>query len=88
LLLIPLAITSTAGWIRRLGGKRWQALHRAIYGAAVLGVIHYYWLVKSDIRKPVFYGALVVILLAWRLWVWLEKKRAPAVARTSAPQPS
>ena len=88
LLLIPLAITSTAGWIRRLGGKRWQALHRAIYVAAVLGVIHYYWLVKSDIRKPAFYGVLVGVLLLWRLWVWLEKKRTPVVARTRAPQPS
>jgi len=78
LLLIPLAITSTAGWIRRLGGKRWQALHRSIYAAATLGVIHYYWLVKSDVRKPVFYGALVAILLGWRLWTWLSKKRAPA----------
>lgn len=76
LLLLPLAITSTAGWIRRLGGKRWQALHRAIYAAAALGVIHYYWLVKSDVRKPLFYGALVSILLAWRLWTWLAKKRA------------
>jgi len=65
-LLIPLAITSTAGWIRRLGGKRWQQLHRAIYVTAVCGVIHYYWLVKSDVRKPLFYGALVGILLLWR----------------------
>ncbi len=55
-LLIPLAITSTAGWIRRLGGKRWQALHRNIYLCAILAVIHYYWLVKSDVRKPLFYG--------------------------------
>ena len=78
LLLIPLALTSTAGWIRRLGGKRWQMLHRAVYASAVLGVIHYYWLVKSDIRKPLFYGALVAILLAWRLWSWIAKKKAPA----------
>jgi sulfoxide reductase heme-binding subunit YedZ len=70
-LLIPLAITSTAGWIRRLGGKRWQMLHRLIYVAAVLGVIHYYWLVKSDVRKPLFYGFQVGILLAWRLGTWL-----------------
>jgi sulfoxide reductase heme-binding subunit YedZ len=81
-LLIPLALTSTAGWIRRLGGKRWQMLHRAIYMAAALGVVHYYWLVKSDIRKPVFYGALVGILLAWRIWSWTAKKKAPA---TTAP---
>jgi methionine sulfoxide reductase heme-binding subunit len=73
-LLIPLALTSTAGWIRRLGGKRWQMLHRAIYFTAVLGVIHYYWLVKSDVRKPVFYGLLVAILLAWRLGDWLFKR--------------
>jgi sulfoxide reductase heme-binding subunit YedZ len=86
-LLIPLAITSTAAWIRRLGGKRWQALHRAVYASAVLGVIHYYWLVKSDVRKPLFYGSLVAILLAWRIWRWLSKKKAPApVARTSPAQ--
>jgi sulfoxide reductase heme-binding subunit YedZ len=84
-LLIPLAITSTAGWIRRLGGKRWQMLHRSIYFTAVLGVIHYYWLVKSDVRKPVFYGALVGILLLWRLG---ERyfKRGPAVTAKLSPQ--
>src|SRR5260370_21037328 len=65
-LLIPLAVTSTAAWIRRLGGKRWQGLHGAVYACAVLSVVHYYWRAKSDIRKPVFYGALVGILLAWR----------------------
>ena len=70
-LLIPLAITSTAGWIRRLGGKRWQMLHRAIYAAAIAGVIHYYWLVKSDVRKPLFYAWVVGILLAFRLGFWL-----------------
>jgi sulfoxide reductase heme-binding subunit YedZ len=86
-LLIPLAITSTAGWIRRLGGKRWQMLHRAIYLAAVCGVIHYYWLVKSDVRKPVFYGVLVAILLLWRLGDWIVKRRATAPVRvSSAPQ--
>lgn len=74
-LLIPLAITSTAGWIRRLGGKRWQMLHRLVYVTAVLGVIHYYWLVKSDVRKPLFYAFLVGILLAWRLGTWLIGKR-------------
>jgi sulfoxide reductase heme-binding subunit YedZ len=80
-LLTPLALTSTAGWIRRLGGKRWQMLHRAIYVAAICGVIHYYWLVKSDVRKPLFYGALVSILLLWRLGVWLRKKGQLATAR-------
>lgn len=70
-LMIPLAITSTAGWIRRLGGRRWQWLHRAIYVSAIAGVIHYYWLVKSDVRKPLQYAFLVGILLAWRLGSWL-----------------
>jgi sulfoxide reductase heme-binding subunit YedZ len=79
-LLIPLAITSTAGWVRRLGGKRWQALHRSIYVCAILGVIHYYWLVKSDIRKPLFYGILVGVLLAWRATNWWFKRRSLAIA--------
>lgn len=83
--LIPLAITSTAGWIRRLGGKRWQMLHRSIYVAAVSGVIHYYWLVKSDVRKPLFYGALVAMLLLWRLGDWLFKRRSQAPVRVAAP---
>jgi len=77
-LLIPLAITSTTGWIRRLGGKRWQLLHRSIY------VIHYYWLVKSDVRKPLFYGALVGILLLWRLGNWFFKKGSAVAAKLSA----
>jgi methionine sulfoxide reductase heme-binding subunit len=87
-LLIPLAITSTAGWIRRLGGKRWQTLHRSIYVAAVCGVIHYYWLVKSDVRKPLFYGALVAILLLWRLGDWFFKRRSQAPMRVAAPSVS
>jgi methionine sulfoxide reductase heme-binding subunit len=83
LLLLPLAITSTAGWIRRLGGKRWQRLHRAIYFAAICGVIHYYWKVKSDVRMPLFYGALVGILLLWRLGDWFFKRRSAAGAKLS-----
>jgi sulfoxide reductase heme-binding subunit YedZ len=83
-LLIPLAITSTASWVRRLGGKRWQALHRSIYLCAVLGVIHYYWLVKSDVREPLFYGLLVSIVLLWRFTEWLAKRRAAALAHTTA----
>ena len=71
LLLIPLAITSTAGWVRRLGGRRWRLLHRAIYISAVAGVIHYYWLVKSAVLRPLAYGAVVGVLLAWRLGDWL-----------------
>jgi len=67
LLMLPLALTSTAGWIRRLGGKRWRILHRAVYVSAMAGVIHYYWLVKSDVRRPLLYGAIVGILLIFRL---------------------
>ena len=62
-LLIPLALTSTQGWIRRLGGKRWQTLHRLIYVSAIAGVTHYWWLVKADINKPAEY-ALVPLSLA------------------------
>ena len=85
-LMIPLAITSTASMIRRLGGKRWQLLHRAIYASAILGVIHYYWLVKSDVRKPLLYGSLVVILLVWRLGAWRygRRKRPTATSATRA----
>ncbi len=78
LLLISLAVTSTAGWIRRMGGKRWQMLHRLVYVIATFGVIHYYWLVKSDVRKPLFYGFWVAILLAWRLADWLIDRRGKA----------
>ena len=85
ILLIPLALTSTAGWIRRLGGKRWQMLHRAIYVTAICGVIHYYWLVKSDVRKPVFYGVLVSLLLVWRVADWLVKRGKQVTAKAGAP---
>ena len=84
MLLLALAITSTAGWIRRLGGKRWQALHRLVYVAAVCGVIHYYWLVKSDVRWPLFYGAVFALLLLWRLGDWLLRRGKPAPARANA----
>lgn len=66
LLLTPLAITSTKGWMRRMG-RRWKVLHRCIYVAALLAVLHYLWLVKSDIREPLVYAAIVVLLLALRL---------------------
>jgi sulfoxide reductase heme-binding subunit YedZ len=70
--LAPLALTSTQGWIRRLGGKRWRALHRLVYFSAVAAVVHYYWLVKSDVRLPLLYGALVALLLAYRAVVWVR----------------
>jgi len=66
-LMIPLALTSTKGWIRRLGGKRWQALHRLIYLSAAAGVIHYIWLVKADLRSPLRYAFVLLVLLGYRI---------------------
>jgi len=85
-LMIPLALTSTAGWIRRLGGKRWLAVHRLIYATAVAGVVHYYWLVKSDVRKPLFYGALVALLLVLRVGFWLAARRTKPAGKTLEPK--
>lgn len=66
-LLIPLAVTSFKAAIRALGGRRWQALHRSVYAVAVLSVVHYWWLVKRDIREPLLYAAILAVLLAIRL---------------------
>jgi sulfoxide reductase heme-binding subunit YedZ len=85
LAMLPLAITSTSGWIRRLGGKRWQKLHRLIYFSAIAGVVHYYWLVKSDIRLPLLYGSLVAILLAYRMVAWLVARNAKAGQKRVVP---
>jgi methionine sulfoxide reductase heme-binding subunit len=73
-LMLPLAITSTTGWIRRMGGKRWQKLHRLIYFSAAAGVIHFIWLVKADLRRPFTYGAILAVLLAYRVIAWLLAK--------------
>ena len=66
LLLLPLALTSTNGMVRRLGSVRWQALHRAVYVIAILGVVHYWWLVKRDITQPAIYAGIVALLLGLR----------------------
>jgi methionine sulfoxide reductase heme-binding subunit len=66
LILLALAVTSTQGWIRRLG-RRWQQLHRLVYVAAVLGVVHFYWQVKADTREPLIYAGILVVLLAARV---------------------
>jgi methionine sulfoxide reductase heme-binding subunit len=71
-LMVPLALTSTAWSIRKLGGKRWQLLHRLIYFSALGGVIHYYWLVKSDVRLPLMYGAILLVLMLYRMIIWLR----------------
>ncbi|MGA2881157.1 MAG: protein-methionine-sulfoxide reductase heme-binding subunit MsrQ [Bryobacteraceae bacterium] len=88
-MLLPLAITSTAGWVRRLGFAKWQRLHRLIYFAALAGVIHYYWLVKSDVRLPLMYGAILTVLMFYRFFIWKQTaaKRAPA-PRAAATSPS
>jgi methionine sulfoxide reductase heme-binding subunit len=83
-LMIPLAMTSTAAMIRRLG-KRWQQLHRLAYLAAIAGVVHFYWQVKADIRRPLQYGAVLLLLLGFRLvtkWApfiagWFSGKLSP-----------
>jgi sulfoxide reductase heme-binding subunit YedZ len=79
--MVPLAITSTAGWVRRLTFKRWQRLHRLIYFSATAGVIHYYWLVKSDVRLPLMYGAILAALMSVRVFSWINKARATAGRR-------
>ena len=81
-LLIPLAVTSTQGMIRRLG-KRWQKLHRLIYVSAIAGVIHYWWLVKADVRKPQYYALVLTLLLGYRL-ISAQRKKAAAPIRPTA----
>lgn len=66
-LLIPLALTSTNAMIRRLGGARWKRLHRLVYPIGLLGVIHFWMMVKADIREPLFYALVLAVLLGWRL---------------------
>jgi sulfoxide reductase heme-binding subunit YedZ len=79
LLLVPLAVTSTNGMMRRLK-KRWTTLHRLIYPIAVLGVWHYWWQVKKDIRQPLVYVTILAVLLGWRLW-----RRRATQRRNAAP---
>jgi methionine sulfoxide reductase heme-binding subunit len=89
MLMIPLALTSTSWSIRRLGGKRWQALHRLIYVSALAGVVHYIWLVKADLHKPLEYAFVLSLLLGYRLIVWarpkLNAKKPVAVAARESP---
>ena len=74
LLLVPLALTSTQGWVRRLG-RNWIRLHRLVYVVGVLAILHFWWLVKSDIREPLLYAALLAVLLGWRGAKWLSRHR-------------
>jgi sulfoxide reductase heme-binding subunit YedZ len=86
-LMLPLALTSTKSWIRRMGGKRWQKLHRLIYFSAAAGVVHFIWLVKADLRRPLTYGAVLAVLLSYRLITWLVSRirahRALATQQTA-----
>jgi len=74
--MLPLAITSTSGWIRRLGGKRWNRLHRLVYVTGILGPLHYWWLVKADVSRPLTYAAVVAALLGARIYWKRERKQA------------
>ena len=87
-LMIPLALTSTAWSIRRLGGKNWQLLHRLIYFTGILAVIHYYWQVKADHRKPIEYAIVLSILLAYRVGVWAFEKASDKRKRPIIPAPA
>jgi sulfoxide reductase heme-binding subunit YedZ len=82
LMLIPLALTSTNAMIRRLGAKRWQQLHRLVYLIGIGGVVHFLWLVKSDIREPLVYGAVLALLLGFRLWD--RQRRTPGAIPSGA----
>jgi sulfoxide reductase heme-binding subunit YedZ len=84
LCMLPLALTSTAGMIRRLGGRRWQLLHRLTYVAAAAAVLHYWWLVKADVRRPETYALVVGLLFIFRAWWWGRSARAPVTRRVAA----
>jgi sulfoxide reductase heme-binding subunit YedZ len=79
MLLVPLAVTSTNGMVKRLGARNWQRLHRLVYAIGIGGVIHYWWLVKSDIREPLMYAAILALLLGLRVW-WARRAAAPQPA--------
>jgi len=84
-LMIPLALTSTQGWIRRIGGRRWQVLHRLIYVSGIAGVAHFWWLVKADVREPFIFVAILAVLLGYRLLNAITRKKSLPQA-TSQPR--
>ena len=86
-LLIPIAWTSTKGWIRRLG-RRWTTLHQLVYVAAALGVLHYMWLIKGDRPRPVYHALVLVALLGARVWRVRAARRSPDVPRAAARLPA
>ena len=87
-LLVPLAITSNNAMIRRMGGKRWQFLHRAIYIIGALGVLHFWWMVKLDITQPTIYAGALAILLGSRMLIKISRRStATAIQSTSLQRP-
>jgi sulfoxide reductase heme-binding subunit YedZ len=76
LLLVPLAVTSTRGWMRRLG-RNWGRLHKLVYPVAALAVLHFWWIVKSDYREPLLYAAILAVLLGWRVWKRFGRRPLP-----------
>ena len=80
LLLVPLAVTSTKGWIRRLG-RNWARLHKLVYLVGVLAVLHFWWIVKTDVREPLLYAAILAVLLGWRAWKRFGPRKGPAPRR-------
>lgn len=80
ILLLPLAVTSTNGMMRRLG-RNWKRLHRSIYLIATLGVLHFIWLVKADLREPLIYAGILILLLGYRLAKWRQKRGFSIAAR-------
>jgi sulfoxide reductase heme-binding subunit YedZ len=87
LLMTPLAITSTKGWVRRLGGQRWAKLHRLVYVCAVGGTVHYLWAVKKDTFFPLVYVALFALLLGYRVYAWWGGRRRAVARPRREPQP-
>ena len=86
MLMLPLAVTSSNFAIRKLGGRRWQSLHRAIYPIAILGCVHFWWLVKKDVTWPLIYTVITVALLGIRAW-WREQERRKQLAGGYLPKP-
>jgi methionine sulfoxide reductase heme-binding subunit len=84
LCLTPLAVTSTDGWVKRLGFKTWKRIHRLAYLAAALAVVHFVWRVKADLRRPLLFAAIFLVLLAARLPGWVREARRRAGGRSVA----
>jgi len=80
IVMIPLAVTSTNAMIKRLGGKRWRALHRLAYVAAICGVIHYYMQVKADVRQPLVFAAVLTVLLGYRVLAYVRQRKPVPMA--------